>query len=666
MTDAPRGPLKAPQRSPAASKPRGKSWRGRLLRRLAYGTAIAGVWVLIGAVGVVVLFATDLPDVDAAMEARRRPAVTLLAADGTELVTIGDLYGPPMQLQDLPKALPRAVIATEDRRFYSHFGIDPVGLVRAAVVNLKSGRIVQGGSTITQQAAKNLFLTSERKFKRKVQEVMLAVWLERRLTKDQILTIYLNRVYFGAGTYGVEAAAQRYFGRSARTLNTFESAMLAGLLKAPSRYNPHKDPELAAKRTSRVLDNMVAAGLLSQQEAQAAARVGSQMAGRPRPSGLARHFADWVLDQVPGYAGSLDRDLVIRTTLDPALQRQAEAIVDLTLDREGQKQTVEEAALLALTPTGAIRAMVGGRSYAESQFNRATQAVRQPGSAFKPIVYLAALEAGFTPSTPVTDSPIRIDGYQPRNFDDGFRGAMRLDEALAYSVNTVAVDLAEKVGRTRVIAAAKRLGITADIKPTPSLALGTAETTLLELTSAYGVFASGGFGVWPYGIEEIRTREGAVLYRRMGDGAGRVADAHHVGTMGRMLASVIEYGTGRQAQMPRGQERPLAGKTGTSQNFRDAWFVGYSADLAVGVWCGNDDDSPMRRVTGGGLPAQIWRDFMAAAHRGLPPRALPAWSLPPVAEKPKKGIFDFLFSSDQQSRPKADPRNAFPGDQRGK
>lgn len=661
--------MKAPRRNAPASKSGGQSWRSRLLRRLAYGGAIAVVWVLIGATALAVLFATDLPDVDAAMEARRRPAVTLLAADGSELVTIGDLYGPAVQLQDLPRALPRAVIATEDRRFYSHFGIDPVGLVRAAFVNIRAGRIVQGGSTITQQAAKNLFLTSERTFKRKIQEVMLAVWLERKLTKDQILTIYLNRVYFGAGTYGVEAAAQRYFGRSARTLNTFESALLAGLLKAPSRYNPHKDPELARQRTSRVLDNMVAAGFLSPPEAQAAARTGTQAAGRPRPSGLARHFADWLLDQVPGYVGAVDRDLVIRTTLNPELQRQAESIVDSTLDREGRKQAVEEAAVLALTPTGAVRAMVGSRNYAESQFNRTTQAVRQPGSAFKPVVYLAALETGYTPATPVIDRPVSIDGYQPRNFDEGFRGALRLDEALAHSVNTVAVDLAEKVGRVRVIAAAKRLGLTADIKPTPSLALGTAETTLLELTSAYGVFASGGFSVLPYGIEEIRDRAGEVLYRRMGDGAGRVAEAHHIGTLSRMLSGVIEHGTGRQAQMPRGQDRPLAGKTGTSQNFRDAWFVGYSADLVVGVWCGNDDDSPMKRVTGGGLPAQIWRDVMAAAHRGLPPRPLPATGLPPAPEKPKKGFFDFLFSSGQPSQPPpAQPaqQNTFPGDRTGR
>ena len=616
-----KGKAKKPK---ARKQPGGGLWRAVAWifgKSLKWGAVVA-VWSVIALAVLAAWYATELPDVDRAFNATRTPTVTLLAADGTEFRTIGDVYGGPVSLGDLPSALLDAVLATEDRRFYDHFGLDIIGLARAVVANLRAGRIVQGGSTITQQVAKNLFLTPERTLKRKVQELLLALWLEHKFTKDQILTIYLNRVYLGAGTYGVEAAARKYFNRSAARLTTYQAAMLAGLLKAPSRYNPNSHPARAKARTAQVLANMVAAGVLSPQAAKAAKTGGPVRGPAPGPR-KGRHFADWVLRQVADYVNPGDRDLVVLTTLDPGLQRLAESGVAKALATTGAKAGITEAALVAMTPSGAVRVMVGGRDYAKSQFNRATQARRQPGSAFKPFVYLAGLEAGLRPDSVLMDAPLAIDGWRPGNFNKTHAGPVTLADAFARSINTVAVRVGERAGRGRVIDTARRLGLAGDFKPTPSLALGVNEVSLLDLTQVYGPFANGGAGVWAYGIEEIRDGAGKLLYRRRGSGAGRVVAAPHVAAMNAMLARVISEGTGRAADIG----RPQAGKTGTSQNFRDAWFVGFTADLVTGVWMGNDDARPMKNATGGGPPARLWRDFMKAAHRGLPPRALPGIDL---------------------------------------
>jgi penicillin-binding protein 1A len=581
----------------------------------------ATVWAAVAALGLVAFYAYDLPSVDKAFQPTRPPTVVILASDGSELATMGDLYGRPVSLRELPPYLPQAVIATEDRRFYDHFGLDPIGLARAIVANLKAGRVVQGGSTITQQVAKNLFLKPERTLKRKVQELLLAMWLERKFSKDQILTVYLNRVYLGARAYGVEAAAERYFGRPARALSLYESAMIAGLLKAPSRYNPWRDPALAAARAEQVLVNMVAAGFLTEaQAAHAKARRSILVATKTRAQ--ARYLADWVSEQLSGFVGASDRDLKVITTVDPRLQRLAEAKLERLIQEKGAQAQVGEAALVALSPDGAVRAMVGGVDYGKSQFNRATQALRQPGSAFKPFVYLAALEAGLLPSAHFVDGPLAINGWSPRNYDGKYRGDVTVAEALAHSINTVAVQVAERTGRERIIRTAHRLGLEGAMTPTPSLALGTEEVTLLDLTAAFAPFANGGFGVWPYAIDRILDANGRELYRRQGSGKGRVVAAHHVGLMNAMLQDAIASGTGKAARL----NRPAAGKTGTSQNFRDAWFIGYSADLVAGVWMGNDDGEPMKQVTGGGLPALLWRDFMAEAHAGRPARPLPGGS----------------------------------------
>jgi penicillin-binding protein 1A len=598
--------------------PHARGSLGAALRFCLKWGLTAAVWALVAALGLVAFYAYDLPDVDQAFRPTRPPTVTILAADGSELATVGDLYGQPVTLKELPAHLAHAVIATEDRRFRDHVGLDAIGLARAALANFRAGRVVQGGSTITQQVAKNLFLKPERTLKRKVQELLLALWLERKFSKEQILTVYLNRVYLGAGAYGVEAAAQRYFGRSARALTLYESAMIAGLLKAPSRYNPLHDPERAAARARQVLANMVDAGFVEPGQARAAtARKSVVVAQKTRAQ--TRYLADWVVEQLSGFVAPADRDLKVVTTVDAKLQRLAEAKLARLIAEQGAKADVGDAALVAVAPDGAVRALVGGVDYGTSQFNRATQAWRQPGSAFKPFVYLAALEAGLAPESRFVDAPLSIQGWSPKNFDGKFRGSVTAAEALAQSINTVAVLVAERTGRERVIRVARRLGLDAELAATPSLALGTEEVTLLGLTAAFAPLANGGFGVWPYAIETIADSQGRVLYRREGSGPGRVVAAHHVATMNAMLSDAVAHGTGKAARL----DRPVAGKTGTSQNFRDAWFVGYSADLVAGVWMGNDDGQPMKNVTGGGLPARLWRDFMAEAHAGLPPRPLP-------------------------------------------
>ena len=599
-----------------------RSAKCRLMSFLFKWSLTAAIWCIVLVSTLVAYYAYDLPSVDSALEVIRRPSVTILAKDGTRLARSGGVQGKTVQVGEVPAYLPQAVIATEDRRFYHHSGIDIIAIARAMIINIQAGRIVQGGSTISQQAAKNLFLSPARTLRRKVQELLLAFWLEQKFTKDQILTIYLNRVYLGAGTYGIEAAARKFFDRSARHISLYQAAVLAGLLKAPSRLNPARNPRAAAKRARVVLANMVGAGYLTKAQAAKAQKATQRLARRRPTPRIGRHFADWIIDHLPGFIGPLAGDIVVKTTLDSRLQKWGELVVGKVLKRSADKMNADQAGLLVMTPDGAIRAMVGGRNYARSQFNRATQARRQPGSAFKPVVYLAGLESGMTPETMVMDAPVNINGWRPRNYNGTYQGQMTLRQALSRSINTVAVRVSERAGLGRVIDTAHRLGITATLPATPSLALGTAEISLLEMTSAYAVFANGGKGVWAYGVEEIIDRQGRSLYRRSGDGPATIVDAAAIAKLNDMLSEVLRTGTGKSARLT-DPPRPAAGKTGTSQEFRDAWFVGYSAQLVGGVWVGNDNGEPMKNVTGGGLPAEIWRGVMTAAHRGLPVRNLP-------------------------------------------
>ncbi|HUZ72498.1 MAG TPA: PBP1A family penicillin-binding protein [Stellaceae bacterium] len=603
--------------APRKGRPRGRLWRRALLCFL---------WAAILGGGGLSYFALTLPPLDHLAVAERRPSVTLLAADGSLIATFGDLFGQPLRLNQMSRYIPEAVIATEDRRFYSHFGIDPWGILRAAVADLRAGHVVEGGSTITQQLAKNLFLTNERTLGRKIRETLLALWLEHKFTKNQILEIYLNRVYLGAGTYGVDAAAHRYFGTSARNVTLYQAAVIGGLLKAPTRFSPARDSEAAAERARQVLDNMVAAGFINEAQARAAAATGRDLARSRQPPPGSRFFADWVAEQLGRLNEVHGRDVVVTTTLDPRIQADAEGAVLHTLDRDGTASRVSEGALVAMSPDGAVRAMVGGRDYADSQFNRATQALRQPGSSFKPFVYLAALQRGMTPGDRFNDHRIRIGKWEPRNYENRYVGEVTAAEALADSINTVAAQVIERAGVDNVIAVAHRLGITTPLTRDDSLALGTSDVTLIDLTSAYAAFASGGIGAWPYGITEVRDTHGTVLYRRSGAGPGRVIDPGLAGEMNRMLMGVIAHGTGRNARL----DRPAAGKTGTTQDYRDALFVGYTADLVTGVWFGNDDDAPMRRVTGGTLPARTWKAFMVKATAGMPVRPLPMDEAPPA------------------------------------
>ena len=616
---------------PARKRKSRVDWKATLSLAFRWGL-VAGIWGAVAVAAVVAYFALTLPDISSLEDSGRKPSIRLALADGTVFASSGEVHGRPATLAELPKSLPQAVMATEDRRFYGHFGLDPIGLARALVVNIREGAIRQGGSTLTQQLAKNLFLTSERSYGRKIQELILAVWLEWRFTKEQILTIYLNRVYLGAGTFGVAAASERYFAKQPKDLNLYESALIAGLLKAPARYSPTASPERARMRTEQVLANMVDAGYLTEAEAAQAKRLPVGRGTYPTAGLGGRYFADWVLDQVGSTIGYVDRDLVVTTTLDPRLQRMAEAEVEATLAKYSDKRDVNQAALIALGPDGRVVAMVGGRDYRDSQFNRATQALRQPGSAFKPFVYLAGLEAGIGPDTIIDDAPITIRNWSPSNFDRKFRGPMRVADAVTQSINTVAVRVSEQVGRGRVIDVAHRLGIPQAIEDNPSLALGASEVTLLDLTQSYGAFATGGEAMRAWGIIEIKDADGRLLYRRQA-ASERVITPANAGRMTEMLSSVVQAGTGRAARL----DRPAAGKTGTTSSSKDALFVGFTADMVAGVWFGNDDGKPMKDVTGGTLPAELWGSFMRKASAGLPVRplrAVPPDFAPPVAQVP--------------------------------
>lgn len=593
----------------AAKRPR---WYKRALwKLLKYGGGI-------GFVLAAICYLT-LPDIEDLNKFTKAPSILIKSEDGQIIGSFGDVYGDYLPFSQLPASLVDAVIATEDRNFYYHFGVDPIGLLRATFANIRAGHVVQGGSTITQQVAKNVFLTPERSLLRKVREMMLALKLEYRFSKQDIMSIYLNRVYLGAGSFGVDAAANRYFGKSARDLDLSESAIMAGLLKAPSRFAPTNNPELSRKRALQVLLNMEDAGYLTKKQSERAqADLTKAMSGRKRNAQSALYFADWIMDQLPEYVGNLQQDIVVTTTMRPNWQLIAEKAVSDIMDKEGEPHKASQSALVSMTPDGAVRAMVGGRSYAKSQYNRATQADRQPGSSFKLFVYLAGLESGLTPESMVEDQPITLPivggTWTPKNYTGQYLGTIPLREAVAQSVNTVAVQVAQIAGLEHVIGLAHRMGISTDMLAVPSIALGSTEVTLLELTGAYAHMAADGNRVVPYGITEIDTAQGDPLYIRRSVRGGNVIDPGIVGMMNEMLVGVTENGTGRGARFG----RPIAGKTGTTSDYRDAWFMGFTPDLVTGVWVGNDDNTPMKKVTGGMLPAMIWRQFMMNALAGTP------------------------------------------------
>ncbi|HLZ02557.1 MAG TPA: penicillin-binding protein 1A [Bradyrhizobium sp.] len=614
-------PVERKSRTASRSSNRRARSSSRLsLSRLIYWGAVLGLWGAIAVVGVIIWAGAHLPPIQSLEIPKRPPTIEIVGADGTMLAQRGEMAGANVALKDLPPYLPKAFIAIEDRRFYSHFGVDPYGIVRAAIANLLHHGVSQGGSTLTQQLAKNLFLTQERTLARKLQEAELALWLERKYSKNEILELYLNRVYFGSGAYGVEAAAQRYFGKSARHVTLAEAAMLAGLVKSPSRLAPNRNPQGAEARAKIVLAAMADAKFITQAQAQAAS-VHPAISVKPEGAGTINYVADWIGEVLDDLIGQIDQSIVVETTIDPKLQGIAEAAVIDELAAKSVKFNVSQGALVAMSPNGAVRAMVGGRNYAESQYNRAVTAKRQPGSAFKPFVYLTAIEAGLTPDTIRQDAPLDIKGWRPENYTRQYFGPVTLTQALSMSLNTVAVRLGLEVGPKNVVRTAHRLGISSKLEPNASIALGTSEVSVLEMVGAYAPFANGGLAVSPHVVTRIKTLDGKVLYVRPPDEANQVIDPRNVAMMNVMMQQTLISGTARKAEIPGWQ---AAGKTGTSQDFRDAWFIGYTADLVTGVWFGNDDNSPTRKATGGGLPVEVWTRFMRAAHQGVAVASLPS------------------------------------------
>ena len=624
-------PDSAPQPEPPAFRadqvgPRSRPRRrrlGRALRVVIVGlttvlllAVMAGAWIKLA-------YLSDLPAVpiaDGLWSLNRAPGITFLDRNGVKIATRGPRHGQKVTLAALPAYVPKAFLAAEDRRFYEHGPVDAYGMARAAMADLQAGAVIQGGSTLTQQLAKTVFLQPDQTLKRKVQEIALAVELSRELTRDQILELYLNRVFFGASAYGVEAASETYFNKPAASLSLSEAAMLAALPKAPSRLSPTEDMPGALARSHLILHQMLQQGWISAADERGAlAAPPALVADTPEDADFG-----YVLDLAQSEAARLARggapDLVVRLTVDSNLQTSASAIVRRVLQEQGARARAGQAALVALGPDGSIQALVGGEDHRFSRFDRAVQAQRQPGSAFKPFVYAAALETGVKPTDIRQDAPVRLGPWSPANYGGGYRGAVTVQDALVHSINTVAVRLARETGTDRIGDIAMRFGLTSiPARPALSVALGAYEVNLLELTSGYQVLQQDGRRIEPYLIASITTSSGAPIYAAPASAARQVYDPARAGDMVRMMKGVIERGTGTHASFG----RPAAGKTGTTQTWRDAWFVGFTPDWVCGVWVGNDDDRPMNRITGGDLPADIWRRFMLVAHDGVAPRDFP-------------------------------------------
>jgi penicillin-binding protein 1A len=615
--------IKRPAPAKAPAKRSGRSRIGRLV----YWSCVVGLWGVLALVGITVWVGAHLPAIHALEIPKRPPSVRVVDLHGQTLATRGEMAGTNVPLKSLPRYVPQAFIAIEDRRFYSHYGVDPVGILRAAVANILRRGVAQGGSTISQQLAKNLFLTQERTFTRKVQELVLALWLEHKFSKTEILELYLNRVYFGAGAYGIEAAAQRYFMKPARDLTLSETAVLAGLVRSPSRLAPSRNPDGAEKRAQVVLAAMTEMKFITDNMAKIALMRPAE-AVKTTGAGSVNYVADWVLDVLDDLIGRVEQDIVVETSIDPALQASAEKALVEELARNGEKAGVGQGAVVSMSSGGAVRALVGGRNYSESQFNRAVAAKRQPGSAFKPFVYLTAIERGLTPDSIREDKPIAIKGWRPENYSREYHGPVTLQQALAHSLNTVAVRLTMEFGPTAVTRTAHRLGIASKLEANASIALGTSEVSLVEMVTAFAPFSNGGFAVTPHVVETIRSAKGKVLYTRTPQNVGRIVEPRYVAMMNAMMRETLVSGTARKADLGGWQ---AAGKTGTSQDFRDAWFIGYTSHLITGVWLGNDDSSPTRKTTGGGLPVDVWNRFMRPAHQGIALAALPGLSTGPVS-----------------------------------
>jgi len=590
--------------------------------------------------GLGTLLTFALPAIEETNKAGWRTAsqysVTFVDRYGKEIGQRGILFSEAVPLEELPDHLIKAVLATEDRRFFDHFGLDFVGTFRALRANIRANEVVQGGSSISQQLAKNLFLSSERSLERKINEAFLALWLEARLTKREILKLYLDRAYLGGGTFGVEAASQYYFGKSVREINLAEAAMLAGLFKAPSKFAPHANKAASLARANQVLSNMVDAGFMTEGQVHGARLNPAKVVDRS-DHWSPDYFLDFAFEEVQRLMRGKDEYvLVARTTIDPELQKIADEAVVNTLDRYSRARRAEQAALVSMETDGAVRALVGGRDYGDSQFNRATAALRQPGSSFKPYVYLTALQNGYGPRSRVVDGPVYCGRWSPKNYSGGYRGAMTMERALAKSVNTIAVKLSLKIGREKVLENINKMGIEGPRKSC-SMALGDTGITPLSHTTGIAHFANGGKRVRAYAITEIRTETGKLVYDRERDEPEpeQIFDRETIATLNRMLTTVVTAGTGGRARL---EFTHVAGKTGTSSSYRDAWFMGFTGKYVTGVWFGNDSYRPMGRVTGGNLPAMTWKAYMEKAHANYDIPTIPGLDPHPVQVEARQKI----------------------------
>ncbi|MGH1456909.1 MAG: transglycosylase domain-containing protein [Alphaproteobacteria bacterium] len=611
-----------PKKKHASSKKKRKKTTSKrnqkksLIMRLIRWVFILAIWGTLFLGGVILWYAKDLPDITKAATFEHRNSIIVKSVDGQILARYGETKGQNLNVKDLPDNLIHAVLATEDRRFYSHFGVDPIGLTRAMATNVIKGRFVQGGSTITQQLAKNLFLTHDRKITRKIKEAILAVWLERELTKDEILSAYMNRVYLGSGTYGFDAAARLYFDKSAKDVNLHEAAILAGLLKAPSKYSPHNNLDLAKERAQVVLGAMIDARYIKKSDMTETAMALALPHKKSANGKNTRYFTDWVIEGVDDLIGHPDMDLIIETTLNANLQDSAQSILTGAIDTAPEDYFVSQGAILSMRPDGAVITMVGGYDYGQSQFNRTTLALRPPGSSFKPFVFLAALREGWHYDDTILDAPITEGKYRPKNYAGKYYGEVTLEQALAKSMNTATLRIAQDIGVSNIKKTARDLGILENLNNDMSITLGSSGIPMLQIATAYSTIANGGHRVYPYAINRITNGDnGRVLYERKTQKSYQsIINGKNIAELSHMMASVINDGTGRAAKLP----YPAYGKTGTSQDNRDAWFAGFTDKVVTIVWLGNDDNSPMRKITGGGAPAQIWRNVMLKAHPSQP------------------------------------------------
>lgn len=551
-----------------------------------------------------------LPETETLWAKGREQAYEFRAANGDLIAIRGPRYGRVVQVSELPAYVAQAFISAEDKRFYEHNGADTTAIVRAVWLNWRSGRTVSGASTITQQLVKNLILDPRQTVRRKVQEVRLARQLEKRLSKDEILTLYLNRIYFGSGAYGIDAATESYFGKPATELTLAEAALLASLPKAPSRLALDSNLEAARERQIYVLGQMVEEGFITAAEKDAAYAAPVQLAESRSSTSVFGYVLDTVTERLGQMLPDAPGDLVITLTIDMALQTATHDALNRRIAEESETSAASQASAILIKPDGAITTLVGGLDYKASQFNRVTQALRQPGSSFKPFVFAAALQVGLDPYSVYQDAPVKFGEWEPKNYSPGFFGPITMSEAFAKSLNTVAAIIGNEVGEARIIALAKSFGINSDLRPLPSIALGSQEVSLYELTRAYGTFAKSGERLDPYMILRIEDSRGQIIFERPEYEPVRIYPADLAEDMNAMLARVVQNGTGGNAAIP---GWTVAGKTGTSQGWRDGWFIGFTSEMVGGVWVGNDDDSPMNKVTGGGLPAKIWSEIMTNA-----------------------------------------------------